>query len=130
MASVESFLPIAHLLGSALAFGSATSKLALLLKSRADPTFLPACITATTPITRLILIGTALLILSGIGWLLVGYPMTDLLVIKLVLVGIIIALGASLDKFVEPRFQKLAPWQVSLPHPSLSEFKDATSLLR
>ncbi len=109
MATLESFLPLAHLLGLALALGSATSKLTLLLKARGDHMFVPTYIAVARPITRLILAGTGLLVLSGITWLLIGYPLSDLLVVKLVLVGVIIVLGASLDKFVEPRFQKLAP---------------------
>ncbi len=109
MATLETFLPLAHILGLALALGSATSKLTLLLKARADHTFVPAYIAIARPITRLILAGTGLLVMSGVIWLLIGYPLSGLLVVKLVLVGMIIVLGASLDKFVEPRFQELAP---------------------
>ncbi len=109
MNTFESLLPLAHILGLALAIGAATVKLMLLLKSRTDHTFVSTFIAVSKPITRLILIGTGLLVLSGICWLLLGYPLTGLLIVKLVLVGLIIVLGATIDKVVEPTFIRLAP---------------------
>jgi hypothetical protein len=61
------------------------------------------------PVTRLIILGLALLTLSGVGWLLLGYPFTTLLVVKLVLVAAIWVLGPLIDNVVEPKFRKLAP---------------------
>jgi hypothetical protein len=105
---LTSLLPIAHLIGLALAVGSATVKLALLLKCRTDETFVPVFMKVARPITRFIILGLVLLTLSGIGWLLVGYPFTPLLVVKLVLVGIVWVLGPIIDNTAEPKFQKLA----------------------
>lgn len=109
MASIELFLPLAHLLGLALAIGCSTAKLTLLLKCKADQTFLPAYFATVKTITRFIAVGTILLTLSGVTWLLLGYPLTDVLIVKLVMVGVIFVLGATIDKVVEPRFRKLAP---------------------
>ncbi len=109
MDSLPSILTLAHLIGLAMGVGSATAKLRLLLKCRADHAFVPAYIAAVKPLTKLIVLGLALLTLSGIGWLLLGYPFTPTLIVKLVLVGAIWVLGPIIDNVVEPKFLKLAP---------------------
>lgn len=109
MPSFASLLSLTHLIGLALGVGCATVKLTLLLKSMRDHAFLPAFISADKPITQLIILGLVLLTLSGVGWLLLGYPFTPLLVVKVVLVGAIWVLGPLIDNVVRPRFQQLAP---------------------
>ncbi len=109
MTSLPSVLSLAHLIGLVLGVGAATVKLTLLLKSRTDHAFVPAYVAAARPITRLIILGLALLTLSGAGWLLIGYPFTTLLVVKLVLVAAIWVMGPVIDNVVEPKFLKLAP---------------------
>jgi hypothetical protein len=109
MPSLASFILLAHLLGLALGMGCATAKLTLLLRCRSDPTFVQAYISVTRPLTRWIVLGLSLLTLSGVGWLLLGYRLTPLLVAKLVLVGAIWVLGPVIDNIVEPKFRKLAP---------------------
>lgn len=109
MISLSSLLVLAHLVGLALAVGAATVKVALLLKSRADHAFVPVYLKVARPITRQIILGLVLLTLSGIGWLLEGYPFTTLLVVKLILVGAVWVLGPIIDNVAEPRFRKLAP---------------------
>lgn len=64
------------------------------------------------------ILGLALLTLSGLGWLLVGYPVTPLLVVKLVLVGAIWVLGPVIDNVVEPKFLQLAPRPSEPPSPA------------
>lgn len=109
MTSLMPLLRIVHLVGLALGIGGATAKLALQLRCRSDLAFVPIYIAVARPITRLIILGLALLTASGVGWLLVGYPFTPRLVVKLVLVGAIWALGPIIDNVVEPRFIQLAP---------------------
>lgn len=109
MTSLPSLLSLAHLVGLALAVGCATAKLALLVRCKADHAFVPTYMAVARPVTRLIVLGLALLTLSGIGWLLIGYQLTPLLVAKLALVGAIWVLGPIIDNVVEPKFQKLAP---------------------
>jgi hypothetical protein len=109
MPSFPSLLTFTHLIGLALGVGAATVKLTLLLKSKHDRAFLPVFIAADKPVTRLIIIGLALLTLSGVGWLLRGFPFTPLLIVKLVLVGAIWVLGPVIDNVVRPKFQELAP---------------------
>lgn len=109
MPSFSSLLSLAHLIGLALGIGCATAKLTLLVRCRRDHAFIPAYITATKPLTRLIVLGLGLLTLSGIGWLLLGYPLTPRLLVKLVLVAAIWVLGPIIDNVAEPRFKKLAP---------------------
>lgn len=109
MISLSSLLSLVHLVGLALAVGCATAKLTLLLRTRTDPAFVPTFLAVARPITRLLILGLALLTLSGIGWLLLGYRFTPWLVTKLVLVGAIWVLGPVIDNVVEPRFRTLAP---------------------
>ena len=109
MPSSASLLSLAHLIGLALAVGSATVKLSLLVRSKRDHAFLPVFVAADKPITRLIVLGLILLTLSGVGWLLLGYSLTPRLVVKLALVGAIWVLGPVIDNVVRPRFEKEAP---------------------
>lgn len=104
-----SLLVVAHLIGLVLAVGAATTKLVLLLKSRTDKMFVAAYLEVAGPVTRLILVGTALLILSGVGFLAIGYPWSAKLATKLLLVAGIVATGAIMDRVIEPRFRALAP---------------------
>jgi len=103
------FLSLAHLLGLVLGLGAATVKVVLLLRCRASSVFAPVYLQVARPITRLIILGLALLTLSGIGWLLLGYPITSLLVTKLVLVAALWILGPVIDNVVEPNFAKSVP---------------------
>ncbi|HSG80954.1 MAG TPA: hypothetical protein VLC48_01785 [Gemmatimonadota bacterium] len=118
MTSLPSLLSLAHLIGLALGVGCATAKLTLLVRCKADHAFVPTYIAVARPITRLIILGLALLTLSGIGWLLVGYPLTPLLLVKLVLVGSIWVLGPVIDNVVEPKFLQLAPGPGESPSPA------------
>ena len=107
--SWSSFLSLAHVVGLALGLGCATAKLTLLARCRTDSAFVPTFIAVARPVTRLIILGLALATLSGIGWLLGGYPLTRLLLVKLVLVGAIWVIGPVIDNVVEPKFVRLAP---------------------
>lgn len=105
----HSILLLAHLLGLSLAVGSATAKLTLLARCKTDPALIPAYLVSARPITRLIVLGLALLTLSGAGWLLLGYPVTPRLGVKLGLVALIWAVGPVIDRGIEPKFQRQAP---------------------
>jgi hypothetical protein len=107
--SLWSLVSVIHITGLALAVGAATVKLVLLLKCNADYAFVLVYLKVAKPITRQIVLGIVLLILSGIGWLLLGYQFTSLLLVKVILVGAILVLGLLIDNVVEPKFQKLAP---------------------
>lgn len=105
----SSLVSTTHLIGLALAVGSATLKLGLLLRCRIDPAFTPTFLEVSKHITRQIVVGMILLTLSGIGWLLLGYRLTPRLIVKLVLFAAVWVLGPVIDNVVEPRFRKLAP---------------------
>jgi hypothetical protein len=107
--ALVSFLSAVHLIGLSLGTGSATVKVVLLFKGTFDRAFMPYYTAVAKPITRLIVLGLILLTLSGIGWLLVGYSFTPLLVVKIILVAAIWVLGPIIDNVVEPAFRKLAP---------------------
>jgi len=107
--SVSSLLSLTHLLGLVLAVGAASVKVVLLLKCRSDPSFAPAFAKITRLLSRQIILGLILLTLSGIAWLLRGYPLGGLLIAKLVLVAAVWVLGPVIEKVAEPEFLRLAP---------------------
>ena len=99
---------IAHIFGVALAVGCATAKVVLLLKCRKDRSFVPIFLSVAPPLTKLLVFGLVVLTLSGIGWLLLGYPLTPVLILKLVLVGGMWVVGPVIDKVAEPKFREQA----------------------
>jgi len=109
MISWQSLVTLAHLIGLAAAVGAATVKLTLLLKAGFDSERISAYLKVVRPITALIMMGLVLLTLSGIGWLLLGYPLTPLLIVKIVGVAMIWLIGPVIDKVLEPKFRRLAP---------------------
>ncbi len=80
-----------------------------MLIASADTGFVPTYLRVVGPITRQIIVGMALLLLSGIGWPLLGYSFTSRLVVKLVLFAVIWVLGPVIDLVFEARFRRLAP---------------------
>ena len=114
---VSALLSLAHLLGLVLGVGAATVKLAMLLRARANRGFVPMYLEVAGPMTRLIQVGIVLLTLSGIGWLVLGYPLTSRLAVKLVLVAAIWVMGPVIDNMIEPRFRRasLAPEPAAAP---------------
>jgi hypothetical protein len=59
-------LLLVHLVGLAIGLGAATAKLVLLFRCRADAAFVPTYLAVVRPITRQIILGLVLLLLSGI----------------------------------------------------------------
>lgn len=104
-----SLLTVGHLVGLALGVGAATVKLVLLLKCRQDTSFLKVYIEVGGTLTRQIIAGMILLTLSGIGFLVVGFPFTSRLAVKLFLVGVLWVLGPIIDNVLEPGFRTRAP---------------------
>ena len=117
MSPLATFLSVSHLVGLALGLGAATVKLVLLLICRTDPAFIPHYLRVAKPITRQIVLGMIILSLSGIGWLLIGYEFSALLIVKIILVGGMFVLGPIIDNVVEPKFHRLAPAANAVPSP-------------
>lgn len=109
MSSLPDVILIVHLIGLALALGAATAKLVLLFRCKSHSEFVPHFLAVTRPLTKLIILGLLLLILSGVSWVLWGYGFTALLTVKVVMVGIVFILGPIIDNVIEPRFITLAP---------------------
>jgi hypothetical protein len=105
----SSLLKVAHLVGFALALGCGTVKLVLLMRTIADRDFVPTFLRVSKPVTRVLVLGLVFLAVSGLGSILLGYPITVLLVTKLALVAAIFVLGPVIDKAVEPKYRKLVP---------------------
>ncbi len=101
-------LRLLHLLGMALTVGAAAVKATLLVETSFDAAFAAIYLRVARPVTRLILLGMALAVLSGIGWIALGRPFTPALLVKVVLVAALVGVGAVIDKVVEPRFARLA----------------------
>jgi hypothetical protein len=108
MISLSSLLTIAHLIGLIVGVGAATVKVALLLRTLSDPTSIPTYLQVSKPITMHIVFGMIVLTLSGVGFLLTGYPLTRRLTMKLFFVVSLWVLGPVIDNFAEPRYRKLA----------------------
>lgn len=108
MATAWLTLKLFHLLGMALMVGAVAVKVTLLLGTRGEAASSRVYVCVARPLTRLIVLGLALAILSGIGWVALGRAFTPMLLAKLVLVVALGAVGAVIDKVVEPRFARLA----------------------
>lgn len=63
------------------------------------------------------MLGIVILALSGLGWLLIGYGFSALLIVKIALVVGIFVLGPIIDNAVEPKFRSLAPANGEAPPP-------------
>jgi len=118
-----SVLLLVHVFGLALGVGAGTVKLILLLKCNADYSFFPTYFKVSKPITRTIVTGVILLTLSGIGWLLIGYDLYTLLIVKIILVAGIWILGITIDNAVEPKVAKLAPSSGEAPSPAFKRIQ-------
>jgi len=105
MVTLDSLLRLVHLVGVALGVGAATVKLVLGLRARNDPALLPAFLAVRKPVTRILISGLGLAVISGGVWLVRGYPFSPLLVAKLVVVAAIFALGPVIDNVFEPRLE-------------------------
>jgi hypothetical protein len=108
MISLSSLLTFTHLIGLVLGVGAATVKLVLLFKCKSNPALVPSYLKIFKPITHIIILGLILLTLSGIGWLLYGYPFSAELIVKLIFVLAIWLIGPIIDNVIEPKFIKLA----------------------
>ncbi len=82
MTWLESPLLLVHIIGLTLGAGCTTAKFALLFKSKADPAFLPPYFLVAKAITRLIVLGLVLRLLSGIGLLAMGHALGARLVLN------------------------------------------------
>lgn len=109
MLTWPSLLSATHLVGLSLAVGAASAKLVLLFRCRSDVSSVPVFTRTTRLLTRQIILGMVLLTLSGIGWLVLGYPITTRLVVKLVLAAALWVIGPVIDNVVEPAFLKGIP---------------------
>ena len=110
MFTLSSLFSIVHFIGLALAVGAATVKLLVLLRSMKDVSFVPVFLAIEKPVTKQIIVGSVLLIASGVGWLFIeSYPLTPRLVVKLVLVATILVLGPIIDHRISPKFRQSAP---------------------
>jgi hypothetical protein len=110
-------LTVGHLVGLALGVGAATVKLILLLKCRKNTAFLKVYVQVARTITRQIVAGMILLTLSGIGFLIAGFPFTSRLSVKVVGVAALWVLGPTIDNVFEPKFRTLAPEAGAQPSP-------------
>jgi len=103
MIESSTVLGVVHVTGLALGMGAATVKFGAVARSR-DPRIARAFLELSPSMTRPIVLGMVLLTLSGIGWMILGYPMSRELGLKFAPVAALWVLGPWIDKQVEPRF--------------------------
>jgi len=116
---LSSLLTVVHFIGLGLAVGAASVKVVLLLKCKSDSAMVPVYLKVVRPITKVLITGIILLTLSGIIWLIDGYPFSTELIIKSVLVALIWILGPIIDNVAEPKFKQLLP---TVDQPASPEF--------
>jgi hypothetical protein len=119
MISFYTFIFFVHIIGLVIGVGAATVKLVLLIKSKYDYTIVPFYLKVSKPITQLIIFGMVLLTISGIGFIIEGYPLTTQLTIKLIFVALLWIIGPIIDNAIEPKFIKSAP---EIGHQPTQEF--------
>ena len=115
MLILSEILYIVHIIALALAAGSATIRLLLLFKCKADYKFFNVYFQVAPLITRLIITGMIFLTLSGIAWIIIGYSLETLLILKIVLVAGIWGLGPIIDNIAEPKLKKYFPLPDRVP---------------
>jgi len=108
MISFTSLLTFIHIIGLAIGVGAATVKLVLLFKCKTNHNLINVFVKVSKPITQLIIFGLILLTLSGIGWIILGYSFTSLLIVKIVIVAALWIIGPIIDNVIEPKFNKFA----------------------
>ncbi|MHA2301641.1 MAG: hypothetical protein ACXACD_11870 [Candidatus Thorarchaeota archaeon] len=94
-----------------------TANFALMLKSRSDKEFGPIFMKASEPIAKIISLGLILVTLSGVGFYAIGYPETQLLLIKHVLVVALWINGFIMMFYLQPKLKGLAPRPDKPPTP-------------
>jgi hypothetical protein len=129
MSPLPTLLSVSHLVGLALGVGAATVKIVLLLICRSDPAFIPVYLRVAKPITRQIVLGIIIMSLSGVGWLLIGYEFSTLLIVKIILVVGMFVLGSTIDNVVEPRLHKLALGPNEVPSPEFQKVQQQHFIL-
>jgi hypothetical protein len=104
------------LIALSLGMGAATTKTALLLRCRGDASLIATFKAVSRTVTRLIITGLVLLVVSGFAWFFVGgLRLTTSIVVKLVLVAALFVLGPLIDNVVEPKYNRLAPENGAAP---------------
>jgi hypothetical protein len=123
-----SIVSLAHFIGLT-AVGAATVKSILLLRTRSNPSLIPAYLQIRRTVTFPIVIGYHLLLVSGVAWLLMGYELTTILIVKLVLVLGSGVFGSLIARKAEPRFIEQAPAAGEAPSPEFLRIQEQYVLL-
>ena len=109
MLLLSEILYIVHVIALSLAAGTAVVKLLLVVKCKKDYTFYTVYFGLAPLLSKLIISGMVLLTLSGITWIIIGYSMEWLLILKIIIVAGIWIIGPVIDNRAEPRVKKLLP---------------------
>ena len=116
---------ILHDIATAWGVGGVTIAFLLLLKGDRDKELAPIIRNKLMPlISKVIMIGLLLLIVSGIGLLyLTPWPLGDFYLIKHIFVVALLCVGISMGAYVMPRRNKLAPTPGNPPSKEFLKFK-------
>jgi hypothetical protein len=119
MIEPSAVLSVVHVTGLALGMGAATVKFIAVARSR-DPKVARAFLELSRWMTLPIVLGMILLTLSGIGWMLLGHPLSSALSVKLALVAALWVIGPWIDRRVEPPFARALAAAGDSPSPAFA----------
>lgn len=109
MLVLSEILYVVHVIALTLAAGAALVKLLLVFRCKKDYTFYTDYFKVAPLLSKLIITGMILLTLSGITWIITGYALEPLLIVKIIIVTAIWIIGPIIDNRAEPRVEKLFP---------------------
>jgi Na+-transporting methylmalonyl-CoA/oxaloacetate decarboxylase gamma subunit len=98
-----------HVIALSLAAGTAFVKLLLVFRCKKDYTFYIVYFKLAPLLSKLIITGMILLTLSGIAFIITGYSVAFLLILKIIIVAGIWIIGPIIDSRAEPKVKKLYP---------------------
>lgn len=129
MLLLSEILYVVHVIAVSLAAGAAFVKLLLVIKCKRDHTFYTVYFRIASLLSKLIITGMILLTLSGITWIITGYPLVFLLILKIIIVAGIWVLGPVIDNWAEPRLKILVPVPGEEPSPEFKHVQNQHLLL-
>ena len=109
MLVLSEILYIVHVIALSLAAGTAFVKLLLVVRCKKDYMFYTDYFKLAPLLSKLIITGMILLTLSGIAWIIIGYSLELLLVLKIIIVAGIWIIGPIIDSRAEPKVKRLYP---------------------
>ena len=126
---LSEILYVVHVIALSLAAGTAFVKLLLVFRCKKDHTFYTDYFKLAPLLSKLIITGMILLTLSGIAWILTGYSLAWLLILKIIIVAGIWVIGPIIDSKAEPKVKRLYPSPGAEPSAAFTHVQEQHLLL-